>query len=86
MKGFSSQALGDTEISNEKLFLPSGKIWKFKCFFPLVNEKGTALLACKHGNGEASQLVQREMPPPNCHGGHKAQEDTPNCKQQERES
>lgn len=65
MRGFSPQALGDTHISKQKLFLPSRHIWKTEQFYPSANEESTALLALKHGNREASQLVQREMPPPN---------------------
>lgn len=80
VKRFSPEALGDTQISKKKLFLPLGQNWKIECFYPLVNEDDTTLLALMHGNREASQLIQREMPHPNCHGGHKAQEDAANCR------
>lgn len=81
MKGFLPQALGVAQISKKKLFLPSGQFLKIEFFHPLDNEEVKTLLTLKHGNRETSQLVQREMPPPNCHGGLKAQKDASNCRQ-----
>ena len=86
MKRFPPQALGDIQMPRKKSFLLSGQIWKIGCFYTLVNEKDTTLLALLHGNREISQLIQTERPPPNCHGRAEAWRDASNCTYKEGEA